>query len=79
MGLSSVKRYVAMVREGRPLHPKKSPGKRPKMDERARKLLEGDLEERPSATLLNRREDLWRVTGLKVSESTVSRLLKRLG
>jgi transposase len=51
---SSVKRYAAARREGRPLAPKKHPGSKPKLDERARKLLEADVEDRPAATLKHR-------------------------
>jgi transposase len=68
-----------MAREGRPLTPKKNPGKRPKLGESARALLEADLAERPVATLSQRQGFLQRVTGVLVSNSTVSRLLKRLG
>jgi transposase len=45
---SSLKRYAATRREGRPFTPNKHPGSKPKLDERARKLLEADLEERPT-------------------------------
>ena len=76
---SSVKRYAKLTEEGRSLAPRKRPGSKPKMDERARRLLEADLEERPAATLSERREFLRRVVGLSVSESTVSRMLRRLG
>jgi transposase len=76
---SSVKRYAKLAQEGRPLAPKKRPGSKPKIDERARKLLEADLEERPSATLSERREFLQKVAGVQVSDSTVSRMLRRLG
>jgi len=76
---SSVKRYAKLAEEGRPLAPKKRPGSKPKIDEAARTLLEADVEERPSATLSERREYLGRVCGLSVSESTVSRVLRRLG
>jgi len=76
---SSVKRYAKLAEEGRSLAPKKRPGSKPKMDENAKRLLEADLEERPSATLSERREFLRRVAGLSVSESTVSRMLRRLG
>jgi transposase len=76
---SSVKRYAKLAEEGRPLAPKKRPGSKPKMDETARRLLEADVEERPSATLSERREYLGRVSGLWVSESTLSRMLRRLG
>jgi transposase len=50
-----------------------------KMDERASRLLEDDLQARPAATLCERREYLGQVAGLSVSESTVSRMLRRLG
>ena len=76
---SSVKRYAKLADEGRPLAPKKGPGLKPKMDEAARRLLEQDLQERPAATLSERREYLGRVAGVRVSESTVSRVLRRLG
>ena len=79
VGVSSVKRYVATAREGRSLAPKRRPGSKPKLDERARKLLEADLEERPAAILPERREFLERVARVQVSDSTVSRMLRRLG
>ena len=76
---SSVKRYAKLAQEGRPLTPKKRPGSKPKIDETARRLLEADMEERPSATLSERREYLGRACGLSVSEFSVSRMLRRLG
>ena len=79
VGLSTVKRFHAAAREGKSLAPKKRPGSKPKLDERAERLLETDLEERPAATLPQRREFLERVAGVRVSDSTVSRALKRLG
>jgi transposase len=79
VGLSTVKRYAAAAREGKPLAPKRRPGSKPKLGEAARKLLEADLEERPAATLPERREFLTRVAGVSVSDSTVSRMLKRMG
>ena len=36
VGLSSVKRYAKVAREGGSLRPKRSPGRRPKADERPR-------------------------------------------
>ena len=63
MGISSVKRYAKTAREGGSLRPKKSPGRPPKADERARRLLEADLQERPAATLSERREYLSSVAG----------------
>ena len=79
VGVSSVKRYVTTYREGRSLAPKRRPGSKPKLDEGAKRLLEADLEERPTATLPQRREFLLRVCGVKVSDSTVSRVLGRMG
>ncbi len=79
VGISSVKRYVATYREGRSLTPKKRPGSKPKLDEGARRLLESDLEERPAATLPQRREYLRTVCGVEVSDSTLSRMLGRMG
>ena len=79
VGASTVKRYAALAREGRSLVPKKRPGSKPKMDEAARRLLEADLQERPAATLPQRREFLYLVAGVSVSDSTISRVLKRLG
>jgi len=76
---SSVKRYAKLAEQGRSLTPNKRPGSKPKIDERARRLLEADLQERPAATLSERREYLGRVAALSVSQSTVSRMLRRLG
>jgi transposase len=79
VSLSSVKRYVGIAHQGRPLTPKKPPGLRPKIDEQGKRLLQADLQERPAATLPQRREFLQRVAGVRVSDSTVSRMLKRMG
>ncbi len=80
VSLSSVKRYVGAACEGRSLRPKKRPGMRPKIDNNGRRLLEADLQERPAATLSQRREFLERVAAeIRVSKSTISRVLKRLG
>jgi hypothetical protein len=79
VGLSSVKRYVAAYREGRSLTPKKLPGSKAILDKVASKLLEADLPKRPAATLPQKREFLRRVCAVEVGDSTVSRVLKRLG
>jgi transposase len=68
-----------MADQGRPLAPKKRPGSRPKTGQDARRLLEDDLMQRPAATLSERRQFLERVCRVRVSESTLSRLLKRMG
>ena len=79
VSLSSVKRYAKMADEGSTLAPRKAPGKRSKIDEHGRRLLQADLKERPAATLPERCKFLERVLGVKVSASTICRLLKRLG
>jgi transposase len=76
---SSVKRYAAARREGRPLTPKKHPGSKPKLDERARKILEADVEHRPAITLKERGRFVKEMAGVSVSESTLSRLLRKMG
>jgi transposase len=72
VSLSSVKRYAKAVSEGRSLSPGKAPGKRPLLDEKAKRLLEAGVEERPFAKLSDRREYLQKVAGISVSESTLS-------
>jgi transposase len=79
VSLSSVKRYARTVRQGGSLTPKKSPGRTRKVDEKARVLLEKDVEERPDATIGRRRRFLEHITGQDLSDSTVRRLMKRLG
>jgi transposase len=79
VSLSSVKRYAKALSEGRSLSPGKAPGKRPLLDEKARRLLEADVEERPFAKLADRQEYLQKVAGLSVSESTLSRALRKMG
>jgi transposase len=79
VSLSSVKRYAKIVREGGSLAPKKGSGRPRKIGEEFRKLLEEDIEERPSATVSDRRRFLERLTGRTLSDPTVRRLLRRLG
>jgi transposase len=79
VSLSSVKRYAKIADQGRSLAPKKRPGSKPKTGQDARRLLEADLDERPAATLAQRREFLQTICGVRVSDSTVCRLLKRMG
>ena len=47
VSLSSAQRYVKKADHGESLDPKKSPGSAPKLDEKATKLLEADLQRRP--------------------------------
>src|SRR5215210_369641 len=79
VSLSSVKRYAKAASEGRSLSPGKAPGNRPLLDEKARRLLEANVEERPFAKLSDRREYLQKVGGVSVSESTLSRALRKMG
>jgi transposase len=78
VSLSSIKRYAKMAEEGRSLAPKKRPGSKPKLDERSRRLLRADLEERPFFTLQQRCEYLKAVASVEVSRSTVCRAIKRM-
>jgi transposase len=75
----AIQRFVAAAREGRSLTARRSPGSRLKLDEGARRLLEADLQERPAATLAQRREVLSRVRGVEISDATVSRTLGHMG
>jgi transposase len=79
VSLSSVKRFSRMEREGDSLAPKKPPGRPPKGSDATRRLLLADLAERPAASAPQRRRYLERVTGESMSDSTVRRLVKRLG
>src|SRR5829696_7493755 len=79
VSLSSVKRYSRMAREGGSLEPRKSPGRPRKADEKAQVLLEADVKERPAATISQRRRFLEHITGTTLSDSTVRRLMKRMG
>ena len=79
VSLSSIKRYVKAACEGRSLSPGKAPGKKPKLDEKAKKLLEADVQERPFAKLSERQQYLQGVAGISVSESTLSRALRKMG
>jgi transposase len=75
---ATVKRYCKQLDERGTLEPRKPPGKRPKLDEKARKLLLEDLEERPWATHSQRAKFLFAISGVSVSEATVCRALRRL-
>jgi putative transposase len=79
VSLSSVKRYARTVRQGGSLTPKKSPGRTRKVDEKAQVLLKEDVKERPGATISQRRRFLEHITGKDLRDSTVRRLMKRLG
>jgi transposase len=75
---ATVKRYCKQLDERGTLEPRKAPGKAPKLDEKARKLLVEDLELRPWATHSQRAEFLLAACGVSVSEATICRTLRRL-
>ncbi len=79
VSLSSVKRYVEKAHRGESLAPKKRPGSAPRLDDKAIKLLEEDLEERPFATLQERCDYIEAMTRLSVSRSTMCRAIARIG
>ncbi len=79
VSLSSVKRYVNKAERGESLAPKKRPGSVPKLDEKARRLLVADLEERPYLTLQERCDYIEAMTGVAVSRSTMCRAIARIG
>src|SRR5918994_5528546 len=80
VSLSSVKRYASIADRGASLAPKKGGGRPPKADEVMRKLLETDVEEqRPAATVSERRRFLECTTARTLSDSTIRRLLKSMG
>jgi transposase len=79
VSLSSVKRYVKIASRGDSLTPRKGGGRPPKTNQTAKKLLEEDVHKRPAATISERRRFLERTSGKSLSDSTVRRLLKRMG
>ncbi len=67
---ATVKRYCKRLDERGTLEPSKAPGKAPKLDEKAmRLLLAEDLEERPWATHSQRIEFLCAAAGVRVSDA----------
>jgi transposase len=76
---TSVKRYVKLAEEGKPLAPGKAPGKKAKLDGNAMKLLEEDLHTRPTVTYEKRVDLLYELLGVRVSKSTICRIVRRLG
>src|SRR5687768_161999 len=76
---ATVKRYCKRLDERGTLEPRKAPGRAPKLDEKARKLLVEDLEQRPWATHSQRAAQfLFATCGVRVSEATICRTLRRL-
>lgn len=75
---ATLKRYCKQLDERGTLEPRKAPGRAPKLDEKATKLILEDLEERPWATHSQRAEFLFAASGVRVSEATVCRAVGRL-
>lgn len=75
---ATLKRYCKRLDEHGTLQPRRAPGKAPKLDEKARKLLVEDLRERPWATHSQRAQFLFAILGVRVSEATVCRAVGRL-
>ena len=79
VGATSVKRYVKLAEEGKPLTPGKALGKKGKLDGSGVKLLEEDLHARPAVTHEKRADLLYELLGVRVSKSTICRIVGRLG
>jgi transposase len=75
---ATLKRYCKQLDERGTLQPRKVPAKRPKLDEKARKLLLEDLQQRPWATHSHRAAFLFALSGVRVSEATICRTLRRI-
>ena len=79
VGATSVKRYVKLKEEGKPLTPGKAPGKKARLDRSAMKLLEEDLRSRAAVAYEKRADLLNELLGVRVSKSTICRMVGRLG
>ena len=81
LSLSSVKRYARRLARqgGGSLAPGKGSGRPPKINESAKQLLEKVVQERSAVTISERRRFLEHLTGESLSDSTVGRMLKRMG
>ena len=79
VGATSVKRYVKLAEEGKPLTAGKAPGRKGKLGGSARKLLEEDLRARPAVTYKKRADLLCELLGVRVSKATICRRVRRLG
>jgi transposase len=75
---ATLKRYCKRLDERGTLQSSKAPGKKPKLDQKARTLLAEDLQARPWATHSQRAQFLYATCGVSVSEATICRTLQRL-
>ncbi len=76
---SSVKRYRRLASREEPLAPRKGGGRPPKADAATARLLEEDVARRPYAAARERADFLRTTSGVGLSESTIRRLLRKLG
>lgn len=79
VSLSSVKRYARLAARNEPLAPRKGDDRPQKANAAVAKMLEEDVNSRPYAAVWERAAFLRSVSGVKLSVSTVGRLLHRLG
>jgi transposase len=66
---ATVKRYCKQLDERGTLEPRKAPGRAPKLDEKAMKLLLEDLKQRPWATHSQRAQFLFAISGVEGERS----------
>ena len=76
---TSVKRYVKLTEEGKPLTPGKAPGKKGKIDRNAVKLLMENPHARPTVTYEKRSDLIYGLLGVRASTSIICRMVGRLG
>jgi len=79
VGLSSVKRYCRLAAHEEPLTPRKGGGRPPKANAATARLLEKDVGRRPYAAARERADFLRGASGVRLSASTVRKLLRKLG
>jgi len=79
VSLSSVKRYLRLAAHQGSLTPRKGGGRPPKTNAAIARLLEEDVNRRPYAAVWERAGFLRNVSGVRLSVSTVRRLLHKLG
>ncbi len=79
VSLSSVKRYLKLAAQEKPLTPRKGGGRPPKANAAIASLLEEDVNRRPYAAVWERAGFLRSVSEVRLSVSTVTRLLHKLG
>src|SRR5919112_4799657 len=79
VGATSVKRYVKLAEEGKPLSPGKAPGKKGKIDRNAVKLLVENPHARPTVTYEKRSDLLYGLLGVRANTSIICRMVGRLG